>query len=360
MKRDAPYNDLPLLPPGVELETTPILKKVIAASRALSELNGKMGIIPNPAILINTIVLQEAKSSSEIENVITTTDHLFEAFAAETKDYDPQTREVLRYREALWEGFNNLKKRGVLATNTFITIVNRIKANTAGIRKTPGTALKDQATGRIVYTPPEGEALIRTKLKNLEEFIHNKHDGLDPLVKLALIHYQFEAIHPFGDGNGRTGRIINILYLVYAGLLDLPILYLSRYLIEKKAGYYKLLRGVTEKNEWEPWLLYILSGVEETAVQTRDRIVRIRELMDSTVEKSKKVLPERVYSKELIELLFRQPYCKAKFLVEAGIAKRQTAAEYLKELEKAGILKSRKSGRETLYINKKLYSLLKK
>jgi Fic family protein len=357
--RDSPYNDLPGLPPGAEIETKAVLKRAITATRALSQLNGIMRTIPDPAILINTIVLQEAKSSSEIENVITTTDDLFEAFAAESKDHSPQTKEVLRYREALWEGFNELKKRNVLTTSAFTRIVNHIKANTAGIRKTPGTKIKD-GRGRVVYTPPEGERIIRDKLKDLEEFIHSEKNGLDPLIKLPLVHYQFEAIHPFADGNGRTGRIVNILYLVLEGLLDLPILFLSRYIIQKKAEYYRLLRNITEKGEWEAWVLFLLNGIEETADHTSGKVIEIGNLMDETIQKAQHDLPPRVYSKELIELLFRQPYCKVKFIVDAGIAKRQTAAEYLKELERAGVLRSRKSGTELLYINERLYGLLER
>jgi Fic family protein len=232
-----------------------------------------------------------------------------------------------------------------------------IKANSAGIRKTPGTKIAT-STGKTLYTPPEGENIIRDKLKNLEEFIHNDQDDIDPLIKLALIHYQFEAIHPFTDGNGRTGRIINILYLILNGLLDLPVLYLSKYIIENKELYYQLLRNVSTKNAWEPWIEYVLNGIETTAIYTEEKIIGIRKLLDDTIEKAKAELPKRVYSKELIELLFVQPYCKVKQLVDAGIAKRQTAAEYLKELEKIGILKSRQVGTAKLYLNIKLYELL--
>ena len=354
-----PFNDLPLLPPGAEVETKSVLKQAIAANRALAELKGLGGTIPNQALLVNSLILQEAKASSEIENVITTSDALFKAFTAKTSRVDPATKEVLRYREALWEGYNTLKKRPVLSTNLFVTIVQTIRENQAGIRNTPGTTIANSATGEVIYTPPEGETIIQDKLKNLEDFIHAE-DEMDSLIKLALIHYQFEAIHPFSDGNGRTGRIINILFLILHGLLDLPVLYLSKAIIERKNDYYRLLRQVSEKSKWEPWILYMLAAVEETANFTRERILAIRNLMMETMEKSRRELPHRVYSKELIELLFHQPYTKGQFLVAAGIAKRQTAAEYLKELEKIGVLTTQKIGRETLYLNDMLYELLSK
>ena len=353
-----PYNELPLLPPDYDVETRAVLKKAISAGRALAELKGLGQTIPNQTILIDSLILQEAKASSEIENIITTNDALFKAFSAKTGKIDSATKEVLRYRQALWEGFNALKKRP-LSTNLFVSLFQAIKQSNAGIRIMPGTAIKNMGTGKIVYTPPEGEKIIRDKLKNLEEFIH-ADDEIDPLIKLALIHYQFEAIHPFPDGNGRAGRIINILFLVFKGLIDLPVLYLSKYIIERKNDYYILLRSVTEKDEWEPWILYMLDAVEQTALFTKTRIIDIRNLLEKNLLLAKKRLPARVYSKELIELIFRQPYTKGEFLVSAGIAERQTAAEYLKELEKIGILHRQKIGRENLYLNVQLYKLLSK
>lgn len=239
----------------------------------------------------------------------------------------------------------------------FLQIVQTIKENTAGIRNTPGTVIANPITHKVVFTPPDGESTIRMKLSELEEFMQ-ADDHLDPLVKLALIHYQFEAIHPFFDGNGRTGRIINILYLVLRDLLDLPVLYMSKYIIDRKGEYYRLLREVTEHGAWEPWVLYALDAVETTAALTRQRILDIRALLDDTLTSAKTKLPSRVYSKELIELLFQQPYTKGQFLVDLGIAERKTAANYLQELEKAGILKRKKVGRENLYLNEKLYHLL--
>ncbi len=352
--KNEPYNDLPLLPPKVELETKKVLKQAIAATRVLAELKGRADEIPNQSMLINAITLQEAKDSSEIENIVTTDDNLYQAFSANTNTTDAQTKEVLRYRQALWEGYNNLDKRP-LSTNTFVSIVQTIKENNSGIRKTTGTRIT--SNNKTIYTPPEGEKVIRDLLKNLEDFVHAEN-GIDDLVRLAVMHYQFEAIHPFPDGNGRTGRVLNILYLVEKGLLDAPILYLSKYIIENKNQYYTKLRAVTEKQDWEGWILYMLKGVEETAKYTLEKINAINSLMHDTIAFAKEKLPSRVYSKELIELLFEQPYCKVKFLVDKGIAKRQTAAEYLQELEKTGILKSQKVGVENLFLNIRLFEIL--
>jgi Fic family protein len=245
-----------------------------------------------------------------------------------------------------------------LTTNLFISIFQKIKETTAGIRNTPGTKIST-SKGEVIYTPPEGEDLIRDKLSNLEEYININDDKTDPLIKLAVIHYQFEAIHPFADGNGRTGRIINILYLVQQKLLELPVIYLSRYIIENKEDYYRLLKAVTEKNEWTEWILYVLNGILNTAETSMNKIVEIKSLLDKTLVDMKLKLPGRIYSKELIELLFTQPYCKVEFVVDAGIAKRQTAAEYLKEIETTGLLKSKKVGKEVLYLNQPLFDLLR-
>jgi Fic family protein len=303
--------------------------------------------------------LQEARASSEIENIITTNDALFRALTANNPNADPATKEVLRYREALWTGYNSLTKNRRLNTDLFVKTVQIIKKDRKSIRNVPGTVIANRITGAVIYTPPAGEPLIRKKLKELETFIHTA-DDIDPLVKLALIHYQFEAVHPFFDGNGRTGRIIIIYYLLHKGLLDLPVLYLSKYIIDRKSEYYRLLRQVTERSAWEPWILYMLDAVETTAALTRQQILDIRALMDDTVTFAKNKLPARVYSKELIELVFRQPYTKGQLLVDAGIAERKTAADYLQELEMIGILKRKKVGRENLYLNEKLYKLLSK
>jgi Fic family protein len=355
--RNLPYNDLPLLPPGTNLESLEILRNAISANRALAELKGMGATIPNPNILINSLILQEAKHSSEIENVITTNDALYKAFSAQTSKIDPDTKEVLHYREALWEGFTQMQKKGLLTTNLFIRMVQTIKQNKAGIRNTPGTKIANPRTGEVVYTPPESETVIRNKLANLETWLHEPSD-IDPLVKLAVLHYQFEAIHPFSDGNGRTGRLINILYLAQQNLLDQPVLYLSKYIIDHKGDYYRLLHAVTEKQEWQSWILFMLNAVEQTADSTRQRIADIRQLLETTLQKAKADLPARVYSKELIEILFHQPYIKVRTIVDAGIVQRKAASRYLKALETIGILKSQTIGKEKLYLNIDLFDLL--
>jgi Fic family protein len=351
-----PYNELPLLPPKSELETKAILKKAIAANRSLAELKGAGEMIPNQAVLVQTIGLQEAKLSSEIENIVTTNDDLYRAFANEGRRAEPHTKEVLQYNEALWYGYDQIKvKNRPLATNLFEELYRIIKQSRSGVRKVPGTRLAD-GRGKAVYTPPEGEQLLRDKLGNLEKYIY-ADDNVDPLIKLAVIHYQFEAIHPFTDGNGRAGRILNILYLVEQGLLDIPILYLSRYIIENKNKYYTGLRSVTENGDWEKWIIFIMSAVEKTAGETREKIIAIRDLMNRDVEIVRKKLP-KIYSKDLLELLYHQPYCKIQLLEKAGIAKRQTASTYLKELERIGVLKAVKMGREIYYINEDFLDLL--
>lgn len=354
---EIPYNDLPLLPPG-DIETPRVLKSAIAAHRVLAELKGRADVIPNQSILINSIILQEARASSEIENIITTNDRLFEAFTASDQDYDPHTKEVLRYREALWMGYSKLVDHSLLTTDLFIDIVQTIKQNQESIRQDSGTVIANPNTKKIIYTPPEGEPIIRELLSNLEKYINDDASDVDLLIKMAVIHYQFEAIHPFSDGNGRTGRIINILYLVQKELLNLPILYLSDYIIARKSDYYSKLREVTEKGAWESWILFMLDAIKETAADTMNKIEFIKQLLADTIDEARQKLPSRVYSKELIELLFVQPYCKVKLLVDNGIAQRQTAAEYLKELEKIGILKGKQVGRENLYLNVRLYNLL--
>lgn len=356
LQPDIPYNDLPLLPPAKDLESIAVLKKTVSATRALARLKGVGRNIPNQSILVNAISLQEAKLSSEIENIFTTNDELYQAFNTEDASTNPHTKEVLRYQEALWYGYNTLKDKPVLTTNLFIRLAQLIKENQAAIRTTPGTRIiRDD--GQVVYTPPEGETTLRNLLHNLEIYIHQS-DDVDPLIKLGVIHYQFEAIHPFSDGNGRTGRIINILYLVQQGLIDLPIMYLSKYMIEHKSEYYRLLKGVTEEGNWESWILYVLDAVEKMADYTHDKIESIYQLMERTAVEIQQVLPH-LYSKELVELIFFKPFCKIKFLEEAGIAKRKTASNYLHEMEEKGILQSKRVGKEKLFINTHFYDVLK-
>lgn len=357
MNPNQPYNDLPLLPPAVELENNvAILKKAIAANKALAELKGAVKSIPNQGILVNSIVLQEAKLSSEIENIFTTNDELFRAAADEKLATNPHAKEVLLYRQALWHGFNSLKKKP-LATNLFVEIAEIIKGKSIGIRKVPGTKIAN-SNGEAIYTPPEGEMVIRDKLGNLEKFIHAK-DDIDPLIKLAALQYQFEAIHPFVDGNGRTGRIINILFLVEKGLLDAPILFLSHYILRTKSSYYTGLRGVTEKEAWVDWVLYMLEGVETTALETQQRVSNILISMDKAKKLIKSQAP-KIYRNDLVEAIFEHPYCKIRFLEDASIAKRQTAATYLQTLESIGLLRNIKKGREQYYINEELVKILSK
>ncbi len=353
-----PYNDLPLLPPPGELETKAVLKKAISANKALAELKGAGELIPDQTLLIQAIGLQEAKLSSEIENIVTTNDELYRAFADDGQRTNPHTKEVLRYKDALWHGYRSIKfDNRPLTTVLFEELFQIIKETTAGVRRTPGTKLANPM-GEIIYTPPEGESVIRDKLANLETFLYAQ-DDLDPLIKLAIMHYQFEAIHPFTDGNGRTGRILNILYLIESGLLEIPVLYLSQYIINNKNSYYSGLKRITEEHAWESWILYILDAIEQTAQSTRKRILTIRNLMNESIEQVKRELP-KVYTKDLLELLFRQPYCKIRFLEEAGIAQRQTASTYLRELERIGLLHGVKAGREYYYINLKLLDILVK
>jgi Fic family protein len=354
-----PYNDLPLLPPQVDIESKNILKKATAARAALAELKGIAETIPQPEILINTILLQEAKDSSEIENIITTNDSLYKAAVLKDDRTDPATKEVIRYRQALWSGFNILKKKRFISTNVAIEIYQILKDTSAGIRKIPGTTLKNAATGEIMYTPPEGETLLRDKLDNLWQFINNeKYAAIDPLIKMAAMHYQFESIHPFTDGNGRTGRILNVLFMVQEGLLNLPILYHSSYIIREKQEYYRLLREITNNNSWEPWIIYMLSSVEDTSRQTIEKIAIIRGLMTKTFEHIKTQLPRLKQAKEIAEILFMNPYCKIEHLVEKKIAVRQSASKYLKDLESIGILKSEQVWKETVYRNVDLWNAL--
>lgn len=355
---DKPYNTLPPLPPRQELETRIVLKACIEARSALAELKQAGELIPNQAMLINTIPLLEAKASSEIENIVTTTDKLFEFSQMNDHRADPATKEALRYRTALWQGFLSLRQRP-LSTNTAVAICSTIKGVDMDIRRVPGTTLSNPATGAIIYTPPEGEMQLRKLLANWEQFLHSSdhEDTLDPLIRMAVGHYQFEAIHPFTDGNGRTERIINLLYLLDRDLINIPVLYLSRYIIQHKADYYRLLRDVTETQAWQPWVLYMLEAVRSTAHWTRDKILAIRQLQEHTADYVRDRSPG-IYSRELVELIFSQPYCRIANVVEAGIAKRQTASVYLKELQDNGVLREQKAGRDKLFLHLKLLQLL--
>ena len=351
-----PYNELPLLPPPADrIETKAILKRCIGARVAMAELKQAAELIPNAAVLVNALPLLEAQASSEIENIVTTTDKLFEFAHISEERADAATKEALRYRTALYEG-TKMVRRGMLTTDMAIQICSTIKDVELDIRDDSRTQLKNRMSGQLIYTPPQGQKLLQEKLDNWQAFMHEAED-IDPLIRMAIQHYQFEAIHPFTDGNGRTGRILNILFLVEQGLLDTPILYLSREIIQSKRDYYQLLMKVTRDGDWETWILFMLECVEKTCNWTTEKIKAIRELMQHTSQYIQSQLP-KIYSWELAEALFRLPYCRIGNLVQAGIAKRQTASVYLKQLCEIGVLKGIKSGRETLFVHPKYIELL--
>lgn len=350
-------NNLKVLPPEIELETKVVLKQLTRAHRALAELKGFADMISNKNILINAVTINEAKDSSEIENIVTTHDELFKAMSGENYE-SPAAKEVVNYRTALWHGYNLVKEKGFLSTNMIIEIQGLIESNRAGIRRLPGTVLKNESTGEVVYTPPSGEQEIIFLLSNLEQYINSDYDNIDPLVKLAVIHYQFESIHPFYDGNGRTGRIINVLYLVLAELLDSPILYLSKFIIRNKSAYYRLIQEVTVKGNWEEWILFILQGIEEAANETLILLKEINDLLENTAEKIKIETP-KIYSRELVNLIFFEFYTKISYIEEGLGVSRKTASSYLSSLEENGFLVSEKIGRERIYLNKGLFQIVK-
>jgi Fic family protein len=360
IKSNKAFNDLPLLPPKKSLvETISILKQESKSAVALAELKGLTKTLPNPNILINAVILKEAQASSGIENVITTQDKLYQALYAKSDKPDVATKEVLRYREALLMGTRLIKERGFLNTNGIITIQKELEENDAGLRRLSGTALINDLTNEVIYTPPDNFDTINSLMKNLEEYLNDNKDDVSPLIKLAIQHYQFESIHPFYDGNGRAGRIINALYLILKGLLNEPVLYLSSYIIQNKGDYYRLLQEVRTKNNWEDWILYMLKGIELTALSTIEQINKINQLFSETQKLVQDKLP-RIYSKDLIEQLYIHPYSKIEFLVNNLGIERKAASRYLNSLEEIGILKSQQNGKEVIFINTKLYNLLKK
>jgi Fic family protein len=351
-----PYDHLPLLPPPGDLETKTVLKACVRARALLAELRTAGQLIPDEKVLINTIPLLEAKDSSEIENVVTTHDDLFRQAVLDEGEADAATKEALRYRTALYAGVAALQRQP-LTTRTAVDICCAIKAVDMNVRATPGTTLMNTYTGEVVYTPPQGAERIRDLMANWERFINEPSD-LDPLVRMAIQHYQFEAIHPFTDGNGRTGRILNVLTLIQDGLLTQPTLYLSRHILRTRGEYYRLLGGITATGDWEPWLLYMLTAVEQTTGWTMQKIRSIRDLMVHTsiyVARSQN-LP--LHSRSLIDVIFAQPYCRIGHLVERGIAKRQTASVYLQELVRLGVLQERKYGRDKLFVHRRYIDLL--
>lgn len=354
-----PSYDLPDLPPPEAIETAAVLKALTRAHRYLAELKGRAGTIPNQGILIDTLSLQEAKASSEIENIVTTQDEIFQINAFPENPGPPAAKEVARYRDALHHGFNEQRRLGGLLTNNMIIAMFRIlKGTDGGFRETPGTALKNEGTGAVVYVPPQDANALRDLMSALERFIHfeDSESDLDPLTRMAIVHHQFESIHPFPDGNGRLGRIINVLFLTRCGLLDIPILYLSRFITRNKADYYRLLQAVRDTGEWEPWLLYILRGVEETAIETLRLVEGIRTLMADTKKRLREEHP-KLYSQDLLNNLFRHPYTRIEFVQQELNVSRPTATKYLDELAGSGMLHKHRAGRNNYYINQPLIEL---
>ena len=364
--RNQPFNELPLLPPGTEIDDDPqILRKLVSASRALAEVNGHIHRLPNPYMLINTIALQEARTSTEIENIFTTEDDLYKAISETTRseNVNPGTKEVLRYREALWAGYEALGKNKILDIQSIITIFQQIKMTKTGFR--PPQALvnikrsqSEFRTGEVIYTPPRGNKILDKLMNNLIEYLTNDNKyKTDPLLKMCISHYQFEAIHPFQDGNGRTGRILNQLYLIQKGLLSHPTLYLSKYIIHNKDDYYYLLQSVTQRQSWKEWVLFMLDAVEKTSKLTGSLINEILTQMEVTLGHGKKNI--KWYNKELNEAIYSQPYIKAKTVgTLLGKTSRTTITRYMEELISANILSYQQNGREVYYLNDNLIRIL--
>ncbi len=352
-------DDLPKLPPAVSLETPAVLKKTARAHRFLAELKGRCRAIPNQGILISTLALQEAKDSSEIENIVTTQDELFRVDLETSPAAGLAAKEVRNYAQALRIGFEIVRDRGILTTNDLVRVQEELERNRAGFRRLPGTNLVNDRTGEVVYTPPQEYDAIVDLMANLERFINE--DSLldaDPLVKMAVIHYQFESIHPFYDGNGRTGRILNVLYLVLKGLLDIPVLYLSRHFIRSKDQYYRGLRSVRDTGDWEAWILYVLDAVETTSRGTLELVDSISSALEDYRLRIKN--GHRFYSQELVENLFFHPYTKIEFVERDLGVSRLTAAKYLDALADSGFLRKEKAGRFNYYINSRLVEILMK
>jgi Fic family protein len=362
IRKEEKYS-IPSLPLPYDLETKEVLKQLNRANRKLAELKGVAQTIPNERILISSLTLQEAKDSSEVENIVTTQDDLYRAGLDPSHQFiNAATKEVLFYREAINEGFRMVRNKDILTLNDIKHVQEILEQNTAGFRTTPGTQLKRENDGAVIYTPPQDGMAIVRYMSNLEQFINDDHlSQLDPLIKMAIIHHQFESIHPFYDGNGRTGRIINILYLVITGLLDLPILYLSRYITHNKGEYYRLIQAIRDKNtdnaaEWEAWILFMLKGVEVTAEDTISLVKNIGRLM---AEYKNVIRPDfgSKYNHELLNGLFYHPYTKIDHVVANMQVSRQTASKYLDKIVALGLLKKEKMGKENYYINTRLMNL---
>lgn len=353
-----PFNDLDPIPPKIDLETPQILKACIKANKELAQLKIAERLIPNQKVLISCIPILESQASSAIENIVTTTDELFEHAHDYSSPVSSATKETLRYKEALYKGYLSIKERP-LSIETIRNICSTIRSIETNVRTLYGTALINDITGKHIYTPPDNKDKLKSLLFNWQEYIHEENDDIDPLIKLAVQHYQFEAIHPFPDGNGRTGRIVNLLYLIQRELLDTPILYLSGYIIKNKSEYYRRLIQVTTKNAWQEWILYFLNGIFETSRWTINKIFAIRTLIKDTATLIKSQAPS-IYNKEFIELLFIEPYVSINTVVKSEIIGRDTASKYLKKLCELKILEEKKRGRRKLFINKKFLDLLQK
>jgi Fic family protein len=364
--RQKPFNELPLLPPDKDIENNPIiLRQLVLASRALATVNGNLNRLPNPLMLINTLALQEAKTSTEIENIFTTEDELYKAISDIYKEsnVNPATKEVLKYREALWAGFKDLQTKKKIDTALIKRIFNQIKETTSGYRPPQAQVVikrgeSEFRSGEVIYTPPRAEGLIESLMDNLVEYLNNDEIyTADPLLKMCVAHYQFEAIHPFQDGNGRTGRILNLLYLFSKGLLCQPVLYMSKYIILNKEDYYFKLGAVTQRNSWEPWIKFMLEATEKTSILTNTRINEILAQMESTLEYAKGKI--KWYNKEVNEAIFSQPYIKPGKIGEIiGKTSRTTLTKYINELVNYSILRPKKDGVEVYYVNDDLIRIL--
>lgn len=366
-ERTKPFNDLPFLPPTLKVEDdVDILKKLVTASRALATTNSSLHRLPNPTMLVNTIALQEAQTSTAIENIFTTEDELYKAVSDTTSEERIKlgTKEVLRYREALWEGYNLIQAEGRIDKNCIISTFRQIKNSTASFRPPQSLTVirggqSEFRSGEIIYTPPRGDGILEGLIDNLIEYLNDDLKyPVDPLIKMCIAHYQFEAIHPFADGNGRTGRIINLLYLVNKGLLETPTLYLSKYIIINKEDYYYHLSAVTQRRSWKNWILYMLDAVEKTSILTNELVIGIYNQMEATLAHGKSNI--KWYNKEVNEAIFSQPYIRPKFIGDVlGISSRTTLTKYFNELTKAKILSSTRDGKEVFYINDDLIQILK-
>ncbi len=361
--RNIPYNNLPILPPPDEkVITIDVLQALNKSNKALAELKGLAGKLPNQSMLVNTIALREAKASTEIENIFTTDDELYKSLTIRESDLKGNAKEVLFYRQALWKGFHRIKKNGEFNIDLLTEIYREIKQVKDGIRPSQTeTVIKKRGSGllggEVVYTPPRGIDIIKEKLDNLFVYLNDeKKYKYDPLIKLAVSHYQFEAIHPFRDGNGRTGRILSILLMIQKQLMEIPILYLSAYIIREKEDYYKLLNSVTTRRNWKDWIIYMLKAIEETSIYTISKIAEIDRLFNNTLELIVNKLPH--IRKETIEKIFEQPYVSPKKLIDQNVKSLNTAKKYLGQMEELGIMIPKKIGKEIVYLNIDLFNLL--